>query len=376
MAAVCVSHSGSYLSDHPAYAKLLSTLGMVATPTFLLLSGTVCGYLAYATRESAENYRRRLIDRGLFLLIVGHLAIGITNAAWAPVSSAMLGSFYITDAVGVGLIVAAFVARRLDSRQLAASGVSLFIAAGLAVIVLNASAGTPGFFERLLLGVGGGDWQAGGYTVPLLPYLALFLLGLAGGSEYAQRTSSGVPVLRLARTCMWIGLTCIALAVCFKLVAVLLKPNLSPSIYSALYFLTDPREKIPPGIGYALAFGGAGVLMASVIFALSQHGRGVRFVSTLAVVGRASLITFVVQFWVYAVPARGLAVGDFGLWWFAAFPASLLLLWSIAAAWDRANYNRFLTIGLRPGKRSRKGVPSRTLTLPSPLRERDSTSKS
>jgi hypothetical protein len=85
------------------------SIGLVASPTFLLLSGAICGHLATSSPESDENYRWRLIDRGSFLLLFAHLALGLVPSTWETLSRAIGESFYITDAVGVGLIVAAFV---------------------------------------------------------------------------------------------------------------------------------------------------------------------------------------------------------------------------------------------------------------------------
>jgi uncharacterized membrane protein len=353
MTAVCISHSALYLVAHPEQQRMLATIGMVATPSFLLLSGTVCGYLASTARESAEQFRRRLIDRGLFLLLVAHLVIGLTNAAWAPFADAMIGSVFITDVVGVGLIVAAFAARRASSKSLLMGGIALLVSACLMSAYVAPNSDAAEFLARLLLGIGGGNWQEGGYVVPVLPYLAIFLIGLAGGREYGARRARGVTLLQIARSCMWIGLAAITAAVCIKVLAVGVKPYLSGLAYSDLYRLTDPRQKIPPSLGYALTFGGAGVLAAAAIFAMSHYGRGQLLIAALSTVGRASLVTFLVQFWVYAYPARVLQIGDLGAWWPLAFAASLGFLWLVAAGWDRAGYNRFLTLGLRGRKADR-----------------------
>jgi Predicted membrane protein len=353
MAAVCISHSALYLSAHPEHQRILATIGMVATPSFLLLSGTVCGYLASKAREDVSQFRRRLIDRGLFLLIVAHLVIGLTNSAWAPLDDVLIGSVYITDAVGIGLIVAAFVARRLSSRQLLACGFALYLGACALTASIEPTSDHARFLARLFLGIGGGNWQQGGYVVPVLPYLAIFLIGLAGGREYGARRARGATLLQIARSCMWIGLACMTAAVCIKVLAVGAKPSLSVELHDDLWFLTDPRQKIPPGISYALAFGGAGVLGTAAIFAMSHFARGQLLIAALSTVGRASLITFVVQFWVYAYPARVLQIGDLGAWWPLAFAGSVGFLWLVAAGWDRANYNRFLTLGLRGRKTSR-----------------------
>src|SRR5688500_6240422 len=50
-------------------------VGMIATPTFLILSGMVLGVQYHAARGAFARIQARFIDRGLFLLVVGHAAI-------------------------------------------------------------------------------------------------------------------------------------------------------------------------------------------------------------------------------------------------------------------------------------------------------------
>src|SRR5262249_19291780 len=99
---VCLSHSAAYVSaQSAAFARGLIAVGMIATPTFLLLSGIVCGYLGNAEEVANDALPRRLLDRGLFLLLVVHVLLGFIHATWWPLVPAMTGSFYITDAVAV-----------------------------------------------------------------------------------------------------------------------------------------------------------------------------------------------------------------------------------------------------------------------------------
>src|SRR5690242_15488404 len=89
MLGVILSHSASFLN--PADGQLIAalvTVGFIATPTFLLLSGAMCGYLGTRNPDKAASFRSRLIDRGLFLLLVVHLLLGLTHATWVHVSNA------------------------------------------------------------------------------------------------------------------------------------------------------------------------------------------------------------------------------------------------------------------------------------------------
>src|SRR5437868_12254682 len=119
MLAVCVSHSSQLIvgSWQSAMGVVLIRLGMVATPTFLLLSGVVCGYLSRVLPDTDRQFRWRFIDRGLFLLLVAHPVLSLTHAIALAAPNRILGNFYITDAVGVALIAGALLARRVRPRN-------------------------------------------------------------------------------------------------------------------------------------------------------------------------------------------------------------------------------------------------------------------
>jgi len=136
-----------------------------------------------------------------------------------------------------------------------------------------------------------------------------------------------------------------AAALALKLAWLWLQPLIGAEWQPLIYRLTEPRQKLPPGAGYLLWFGGAGVTMMGLLGLASSSALGRRVQSFLAVLGRASLIVFIAQYFVFYVPAKTFNVGKG--YWPILFPASLAVLWSIAWTWDRYNGNRWLTLGLR-----------------------------
>src|SRR5437899_12729419 len=75
---VCLAHfTNSYFFPigQENIGRNLVAIGMVASPTFVTVSGLVAGFLAVTRRNSFADLRRKLIDRGLFLLVVGHLLL-------------------------------------------------------------------------------------------------------------------------------------------------------------------------------------------------------------------------------------------------------------------------------------------------------------
>jgi uncharacterized membrane protein len=335
MVAVCVSHSSQFAG--PRLGGRLWTLGLVATPTFLLVSGFICAYLASA-RDTPGATRWQLIDRAAFLLVVVHVALGASSIAWASIPGPVIGSFYVTDAVAVGLLVATWAAFQ-DAKHVAALGVLLFVSAWIVSMFLERSTDGDSPLARLLFGLHGGARPGVTFIVPLVPYLGIFLLGVAGGRAYADRVRE-VSIERLARFCFTLGLVAAVVGVGLKIAGI-----------------AEPRQKIPPSLAYLLTFGGLGVSGAGLVFALEARGIARGLVSMLATLGRVSLVTFVSQAWLFFLLSRVWRGEPSPALWLAVFPLTVAIVWLIAAAWDRRGLNRRLTLGLR---RPHPSVPSRS----------------
>lgn len=359
MLAVCLSHS-AYLVGKQWWTTLgyaLLTVGMIATPTFLLLSGIVCGYLSATRKGPARAFRWYLVDRGLFLLLVVHSVLGLLHVVWRHDIAALTGSFYITDAVGVGLVVGAIVVGRLSPRLLVTMGASLLLVSW--TIANLEPTGTPAArnLVRLLFGLYESGTSEEGYIVPVIPYLGIFIIGMAAGLEYARRRAAGESMEKLAGLCIRSGLIGVAIACVVKVAWLVGKPLVAMQWRDLVYHLTEPRQKLPPGPAYLLAYAGAGAVLTGITGKLNIDALGSRFVALFAVVGRASLFVFVAQYVIYFVPALGFHLGA-GTW-FWSFPVSLVVLWGLAWAWDAARGNRLLTLGIGRAARtfSRRSVP-------------------
>src|ERR1700709_2574428 len=78
MVFACLSHfSTAYLypAGHFAATYVLTVISMVASPSFIILSGMVTGLTAVMCPHGFPQLRVHLIDRGLFLIIVGHFVL-------------------------------------------------------------------------------------------------------------------------------------------------------------------------------------------------------------------------------------------------------------------------------------------------------------
>ncbi len=349
MLAVYFSHSTDLLVGRwdSNTGRLLLTSGMVATPAFLLLSGAICGLLTYISHKSPSELRWRLIDRGLFMLLVVHLILGLTHATWLSWRVALFNSFYMTDALGIALIVAGLGAQQARRRNLLIAAAVLLVGSWC-VGSLNAPQTDAGrYLTRMLFGLREITVDDDGWIVPVIPYLGLFLIGIAAGKTYASLLLRRTTKRQTAVICLAIGFACVALALVLKLSWLGLKPKLPMRWQPIIYALTEPRLKLPPSIAYCFAYGGIALcIFALVNFAVSVS-RYRPIIDKLAVAGRASLLVYIAQYYVTYVPEQALHLHNTPALWPLAVLPSLLLLWSLAWLWDRIGGNRLYTVGLK-----------------------------
>ena len=109
-----------------------------------------------------------------------------------------------------------------------------------------------------------------------MPYLGLFLIGLAAGAEYTAFRSRAVSRGAIARVCVSIGLASVSVGIALKIAWLAAKPGLPQTWHPLLYWLTEPQAKIPPGPAYVLVYGGAGLVMAGLIPRMADTIRGER----------------------------------------------------------------------------------------------------
>src|SRR3954471_11239631 len=77
----CLAHFAWWIhGTYPAASDRLAAIGMVATPTFLMISGAMVGLLCVKAVRTGTDLKSQLFNRGLFLLTVGHLLIALAEA--------------------------------------------------------------------------------------------------------------------------------------------------------------------------------------------------------------------------------------------------------------------------------------------------------
>ena len=328
---------------HPATQGTLMFVSQIATPTFMMLSGLLAAFLAALRPESFERLRWKLIDRGVFMLTIGHLIILVGYIPYAGGIGHAIRYAQITDAIAVAIIVGPWLITRLSARARFFLGLAIYLAGGAVMLWWHPSSPVLEFVKQTLVGErvsGRGFWN---YHFPVLPWLSVYLVGTSLGGRIAAYVK-GNDVDGVARWLARLGWTAFLAAIALRGGAVLLERASLPG-GAEMHAIFSLSKKVPPGPGYLLFFGGLALLFMRGALLLERSGRLPGFRRTCAMLGRTSLFVFILQELVY--------VGGFSLlrlpytpFWPLYFMLSVILIVSIARMWDERGLMRIMTVGL------------------------------
>jgi len=301
--------------------------------------------------------RRRYINRGLFLLLIVHLVLLAAHAPRAQGQSRLMWVF-ITDPIGVALLVAAMLVGTMSPMRRALLGIGLYVCAWLEVVwwMPETAAGT------VIKGVLFGPEGPLRYSFPIVPWVGVFLVATCIGEA-----ASGTVIENIRRDAVGRGAGAIArLGGGAIVVALMLKAAGKLAVRAGLWtadstldVLTSQYQKLPPGPVYVLFFGGAGLLSLAAFFPIIRYRLAVTLTAWLQLLGRCSLVVFVVQYFVYwLIVPTWLQVPSVALWPLT-FTATLVPLTALACVWDWYDLNRLLTVGYPWPQIGRFLVPDR-----------------
>jgi uncharacterized membrane protein len=359
MLLVCFSHVRYHFDPDSALHVFLTYVTRIATPTFLLLSGFVAGHLLRS--DPSQRGSVSLVDRGLFLLLVAHLLLGLADLPRVSTVDWIFARASIPDAIGVSLCLAVLF-RRASFGALMSIGITLCLLSWFIALVWDPQAQWAAVAGRLLFNVQTqSTWLS---DTSIVPYFGTFLLGMALSLHLHEKVVRARDDL-IGRRLLAIGATTIALALLGVLAWHLAKHSLpaflqEPYISSLLRQTLDPRHKWPPSPAYLLFYGGIGLLMAGIYFI----GKPSKLVSPIvrhaSVIGRASLMCFVLQDWLLLLAPQlfGFAEIRSTAFWLVYVFAVIGALYFAATLWGRVHGNRFFTIGLRTLYRRRTHAPA------------------
>ncbi len=319
-------------SDGRAGFRLLDALTNAAAPAFMLISGMTLAFtLEGLAGEALDRRRAIVIDRALFMLVVGHILLTITDALLAT-GDRPVGQVFITDTIALSLILGVLILPRWRAGRLALLAAVLLAAAW--IIYLCWRPASP-FLQGVASAFGGPIGQGPiSYAFPVLPWASAFFVGAIIGQHLA-------PAVAAESTARWaqrlvLGATVVIVAGVLVRLAVRSMPGLSPEISDMLSL----SARMPPGPVHLAVFGGLALIILGASFMLPA-GNATSFLGTL---GRTSFFVFLLQSLVYRDVVSRLPLS--APWtWVAVFVVSVAVIGLVARWWDRVGGNRWLSFG-------------------------------
>jgi uncharacterized membrane protein len=343
MVFVCLSHfvwsAIQVLGQTTTFAALM-TVSMIASPTFILVSGITLGYVRAANRQSYPALARKLHERGILLLTVVHWAMVPSFRYMAPANQA-LRVLPITDTIGVCILLGPWMVARVNRVGRIVIAASLFALTSIAVLsVPPESSAVVRIIEGALFGFRGSGWWF--YSFPVVPWFAFYLIGTVIGEalsapEHASRSHFSVVLLKWAAGFVIVGLAIEILGVLIS------RLSAGGRLASEIVELTaNPFNKLPPTPAYLMTFGTAALAMAALTAMLIERNRLVWLTTRAREIGRASLVIFVVQSYLYYfLELHWLPPRPF---WPAWFLASLVIVQLTARLWLSVGGNDLLRV--------------------------------
>ena len=347
----CSHFSQIYFVEATPWADSLrlyaTTIGFIATPTFVLTSGLVVGYLYQSRRADWSRLRIRLIDKAIFMITVGHLLSALFVTARSGMTVALTRG-YVTDTIAFAVLLGMIIVPRTTRPvRLTLAGV-LYGMAWFAWLFWNPTDPSGILVKVIFIGppleATNVSWFA------MLPWASVYLVGSCLG-EYKYIGSQRAKGLydSVAVTLIYIAAGSIALSMTLRAVYEVLKAGSFMNLRAVPYAVVSLGQKYPPGPAYLLFFGGIGVLLIGILFLVARMWREQAVTQRLAELGQSSLIAYLLQFLVYYTALTLLVaktdLTPVGLWplYFLTSVALLLLLVRMSR---RAGLNGLCTVGL------------------------------
>ncbi len=327
-------------------------IGMVASPTFVIINGVMVGFLHQTRGNGFDRFRAMLVDRGLFLLTIGHLVILGSHLSYT------YRFLSITDTVGVAVLIGPWLVTKLRQRDRLLLSFAAYFLSWAIIQGWHPQSPVLDVVKETIFGSLNPSIYY--YAFPLLPWLSLdvaaSVLGDCLGSLWIGDDIVGMQDLLVGT-----GGVGLAAAAAINGLAHLLR--VEGSRYAAMaHAFASPFQKEPPSLVYLLTYGALGLGLIAICLRLAQHKQATGLIGKAATLGRNSFAVFVIQFYVYftILPLIHKHLPFEAAWW-VYFPASVLMISLPTLVWHRCGYNKFLTVGYRRGWMRAPITPGRPL---------------
>jgi uncharacterized membrane protein len=346
---VFLSHFGlTYFHENGAttWDVLFERIGMVATPTFMIISGIMLGYLYQTRKEKFGSIKVKMQNRGLFFLLIGHIIIAISHI---PRSGNFLASFqfiFITDTIGFCIIFGPILIERMSSSLRVFIGICTYLLGWFGGFYWNPSGMPLEMAQSIFFGsVNYDTGYAHIYTFPLIPWFSVYILSSCIGEKFGKYQLEG-DIEGSAFLLKRISLSLISIAVISSVVWKLAKwAKWLPSFIKPDFVGFSGFQKLPPGPVYIMFYGGLGFLIMYILLRLPDKSIWRKFIDVTSLLGQTSFFVFVLQYYVYFVVLY-LAHLNYTIFWPLYLLATITCIIPLAYIWRIRGYNRFLTLDL------------------------------
>ena len=311
-----------------SYLPWLVNMAMFASPMFMMISGLVLGFLYETHKEDFGRIRQKLVVRGLFLMGIGHILIVIAHI---PAAGSIVGALhwcFITDIIGMNLVIGSLLIGLIQPRERIAFGALLYVFSIVVWFTWHPTDFALRVFKEMVFGE---EYGKGVFTdfFPLIPWFSLYFVSSCIGEKLGRYHLQN-NTTRMATLVLKVALVSLCSVFCLKAGFFLLNQwHVLPDPVSSFRVLLSLFHKRPPFPGYFLFFGGVGLFLLSTLLRFGRQDRFLReFSEVMITMGRTSLFVFIVQFYVYYGVFTELRLPYSGFWpvYFVASIAFILLL--------------------------------------------------
>jgi uncharacterized membrane protein len=344
----------AYFDPFPVHPQAYKPFTRISTPAFMCVSGLTLAVLFARNRGRFGPTRDRLIDRGLFLIVVGHpiflISYFFMNDSWRDA----LRVVFVTDTIGFSVIAGSLLITRLGPRARFALGLALLGLGWITLAAWNPPIPSMGWRLKDFLV---GDWRERflTYNFPPVLWFGLYLVASAAGARFAHAHETGTQgALPRRAALLGVGLLAASAVAHFGLRA--LAAGRSPGVATGLAHFADAFEKLPPSPTFMLFYVGLVALLLAALMLADRSRAGRWFCNYVVIFGRNSLPAFLIQSFVYFMAVQLLPRPP-QILLPVYFAATVVLLRAAVSFWERKKLNRLLTVGYTRLKRAARPPP-------------------
>jgi hypothetical protein len=332
MLMVLVSHFGvAYFEPAGAWqlGHVARTIAWPSSQIFILLSGVTIGLLKEEQPGGFDRSAVRIIDRGIFLLLPGHVLILIAHY-WVGLSIGPDTRWvFITDAIGTCLVLGPLAVTRLSQAGRVVLGLALIGLSWLAYVEWRPAGPLQDLSKAVLFGE-----LAQGAVFPVIPWFGTFLVATTIGARLSGWRRDGQPAWAFL---LVLGGSAVSVGLLAHLAA-----HHQPGLVGQLVNL---RQKYPPGPLFLSTGAGVGLALLAAAERVAACCVLPVLMRGLAFVGRSSLVTFIIQYYVYYVGLFLLHLPMSRLWPCYLLISAMIVL-GLAWLWQNMLGKDYLTVGL------------------------------